>query len=122
MPRNLCLNKHPEDSDADGPGGMLRNFSLEAKFVSLPVDPGIPLPGIYYEEIFQNIILTLDPKRVPGSLFILAKAWNCSKYPPIGWKLSKLHSASAWWDIIQTFKKNACKVLISTWETSSGKG
>ena len=32
MPRNLHLNTNPEDSDAGGPGGTLRNFSLEPKF------------------------------------------------------------------------------------------
>lgn len=32
MPRNLHLNTTPEESDARGPGGTLRNFSLEPKF------------------------------------------------------------------------------------------
>ena len=76
-PGNLAVKSYDPEIEATSWRGEI--FSLEAKFVSQPVDPGIPLPGIYYKEIFQNIILTLDPKRLPGSRFILAKSWNCSK-------------------------------------------
>lgn len=85
--------------------------TLKVNFFSLCVDPGISLLGIYYKEILQNITLALNPKSVTGSLLILAKNWNCSIYPPTWQNLSKLHTASAWWNIIQMFKRMLARFL-----------
>lgn len=76
--------------------------NVKAKFFPLRVDPGIPLLGIYYKEIFQNIA---------GSVLILTKSWQSSKYPPIRQRLNKLHSASVWWNITQMLKRMPANCL-----------
>jgi hypothetical protein len=76
---------------------------------------------MYYKETFRNTALTLDPKRVPWSPFMLIRPWDHSKYPPVGQRSSELHIVPAWCNSMQTFKKDAFKVFILTWENTDGK-